>query len=78
MLLFGMRYIWIGGAKSDLTPWLESTKVEASIFYNYDELKDCLLLDHRVDWKDTVKGRHLLDRNWRTGQCYSSTLRGHR
>lgn len=30
-----------------------------------------------VDWQDAVKTRHLLDRNWRLGDCYASTLRGH-
>ena len=30
-----------------------------------------------VDWQDAVKTKHLLDRNWRLGDCYASTLRGH-
>lgn len=30
-----------------------------------------------VDWQDAVKTRYLLDRNWRLGDCYASTLRGH-
>ena len=34
-------------------------------------------LGSAIDWKDSVKTRYLLDRNWTVGDCYASTLRGH-
>ena len=36
-----------------------------------------LPIEGGIDWKETVKGKYLLDRNWRLGKCYASTLRGH-
>ncbi|KAL6066853.1 WD domain, Gbeta repeat-containing protein [Balamuthia mandrillaris] len=33
--------------------------------------------DANRDWRETVKARFLLERNWQSGQCHTSTLRGH-
>jgi len=34
--------------------------------------------DENTDWKESVKGRYLLDRNWTIGDCHSTKLIGHK